>query len=902
MASALDLAFFGAKIGHETGPGQSVTRRVLPAKTDRMIRPTLLFVVLAGAASFAQAPTVQAPQAVFRSGVEIVRLDVRVVDADGRPVKDLRAEEINVYEGGQRRPIVLFQHIAEPTGTYLEVARRTIGGEVSTNQGSPRGHLYVLVFDQNHITPGNEQRVRIAAERFLQKRTLPGDRVALYALPGPGPQLAFSSNVKLAVSELTKIRGSLDRNAFTSAGAMSLFEAFQITRGDANALERVAARAVSTTGLVDLLPGTSNRRTPPTTQVADVTRIVTDNARTVVSQADSQARMFLFSLADVIRGLAGIEGRKAVIIVSEGFFSDNLARELEQVASAAAQAYAVVYSLDLNRRGAEISAADPVGGEQYAETQSRLEPLGTLAADTDGQLVLDAGSRADRALNQVADMSQDYYLVGFEPDASALANRDRYRRVTLSVSRPGVRVHARTGYSLRDPASVRDRRRAIDAALSAPFPQPGVPVEVTTYVMRGTSRGVHRVIVSLQAEVPVRSTRAPSADVVFVVKNASDGRVLTSGSDTMPLPAGARPGSTTGLGRFQAQFNAPPGEYLMRVAVREPGGSLGTADRRFEVRALDGVDITASDLIIGPATGRLPVRAVVRPDDGLTGLLEVYARRPADLDRIQVAFNLTRIGQETPVTAARADLLEVKTLAGGASRGAKIELPLNDIPAGQYLVRATVTAGGETVTELAREVEILPPGTPVDVDAVAPPERVPPVSILAGDLGLRLISALRDMRTDRGVVAAADQATAGDWKKVEATLRQAAPTYPARVLRGLAWFAGERFDESAGELNAALAFPSPEAAASPGDAKIRAMTSFLLGWVHACGGNELEAISAWRNATLLDPVLIPPYLALADMYVKRSQPALAAQVLRAGLAVVPGSFELQNKLSLVVGR
>jgi len=418
--------------------------------------------------------------------------------------------------------------------------------------------------------------------------------------------------------------------------------------------------------------------------------------------------------------------------------------------------------------------------------------------------------------------------------------------------------------------------------------------------MRGTGRAVHRVIVSLQADVPLRSTRAPSADVVFVVKNASDGRVLTSGSDTMPLPAAARPGSTSGLGRFQVQFNAPPGEYLMRVAVREPGGSLGTADRRFEVRALDGVDITASDLIIGPRTGRLPVRAVVRPDDGLTGLLEVYARRPADLDRIRVAFSLTGIGQERPVTTAHADLLEVKVLAGGASRGAKIELPLNDIPAGQYLVRATVTAGGETVTELAREVEILPSGAPLD--EVAPPERVPPVAILAGELGSRLISALRDMPADRGVVLAADQAAAGDWTKVEATLRRAAPTYPARVLRGLASFAAEHFDESAAELTAALALPSP-GVASPGDAKMRAIAWFLLGWAHAYGGNELEAITAWRNATLLDPALIPPYLALADMYVKRSQPALAAQVLRAGLAVVPGSVELQNKLSfLVVGR
>ena len=40
----------------------------------------------------------------------------------------------------------------------LALAQRTIASEVSTNQGSPRGNVYVLVFDQLHIMPGNEQR------------------------------------------------------------------------------------------------------------------------------------------------------------------------------------------------------------------------------------------------------------------------------------------------------------------------------------------------------------------------------------------------------------------------------------------------------------------------------------------------------------------------------------------------------------------------------------------------------------------------------------------------------------------------------------------------------------------------------------------------------------------------
>ncbi len=172
------------------------------------------------------------PQATFKAGVELVRLDVRVVDGAGLPVKDLKANEVQVLEGDTQRPVVLFQHVAEPVGSYLETARRTIGAEVSTNQGSPRGHLYVFVFDENHISPGNEARARQAVDRFLHTRVKPGDRVALYALPGPGPQIPFTGNVALALAELPKVRGMLDRTGLTPIGDMTDYEAFQITRGN----------------------------------------------------------------------------------------------------------------------------------------------------------------------------------------------------------------------------------------------------------------------------------------------------------------------------------------------------------------------------------------------------------------------------------------------------------------------------------------------------------------------------------------------------------------------------------------------------------------------------------------------------------------------------------------------
>ena len=148
----------------------------------------------AGAMLVTVCPTVYAGQTppapqtpVFTSGLDLVRMDVRIVGDDGRPLKDVRRDEIEVVDEGTERPILLFQHVEQPDGTYADAALRTIAAEVSTNQGAPRGNLYILAFDQAHIAAGTEQRARRAAAQFLRTRVGPGDRVALYALPGPGP-------------------------------------------------------------------------------------------------------------------------------------------------------------------------------------------------------------------------------------------------------------------------------------------------------------------------------------------------------------------------------------------------------------------------------------------------------------------------------------------------------------------------------------------------------------------------------------------------------------------------------------------------------------------------------------------------------------------------------------------
>ncbi|MDE3154563.1 MAG: VWA domain-containing protein [Acidobacteriota bacterium] len=852
--------------------------------------------------TFAAAPPQAAPpqgEPTFKAGVELVRLDVQVTTDAGRPIEDLRQHEVQVIENGRPRPVLFFQHVRQPSVSYLDAAARTIGSEVSTNQGAPRGHLYVLVFDQDHITSGTEQKVRRAAEAFLKARLRPGDRVAVYGLPGPGPRIGFTGDLRLADAELRKVRGGLDRIGLGGLGSMNVDEAYEILRGNEAVLERVvegrSQAATSSNILADVArPGIGE-------DLTTARQLAREDAQTIVANADQKTRLFLSSFADLIRSLRLVEGRKTILLFSDGFFGDHISSQLENVAAAAAQSYSVIYAFDLNNRSIDLSQSyGGRGNDQQVEIEDRISPLATLSIETDGRLFNDAGDWLPRAIDTVAAASGDYYLVGFEPSPDALRHRDGYHPVTVRVSRPGAHVSTRTGYALEPLPTPADRRQSINAALSAPFPEQGLPVDYTTYELRGSSTDQARVVLSASAELPLATKQHKTADIVFVTRSAEDGRVVASGTDTMALPTQAPPGATSGTGTYQVKFDAPPGDYLMRVIVREPGGLVGSADRRFTVRPLGGPGVTVSDLILGtPRVGRLPAQPRAWTNDVLDGFVQLYARTPGPLQEATVSFAMSPLGSSGSGLTLTGRPLQVVNDPAGLERDVTFQLPLGETPPGTYLVKATVRAGGETVAERERQVQVVPGDAPVTRTAAAgaghTEETAPaaavapdPADVLQGDVARDYLESLRQgVTVDSPLWRATAFALDGRWPKAEAALgRVDAGSAPGLGLQGLAAMARHDFPAAGASLHAALRL-------DPRDGRL----AFLAGWADRGAGDAQQAIGDWRNAALLDPTLIPAHLALADAYVALGQPALAIQALQAGLRAVPDSPELRNRLA-----
>src|SRR5262245_53362947 len=115
--------------------------------------------LLSGAAPGVSAQQSQPEQAPsFRSGVEVVSLDVGVVDKQGVPIRGLTPADFVVTVAGQQRRVVTADFVNRDA-TPVSKTVQTDGAAISTNQGAGIGRLYAFIVDQNTLDLGSTRRV-----------------------------------------------------------------------------------------------------------------------------------------------------------------------------------------------------------------------------------------------------------------------------------------------------------------------------------------------------------------------------------------------------------------------------------------------------------------------------------------------------------------------------------------------------------------------------------------------------------------------------------------------------------------------------------------------------------------------------------------------------------------------
>ena len=171
-----------------------MTRRTsTPLHTFPMSIAAIVLLMLVGPASRAQTPTPSeqtAPPFAERIDVRLVTIPVLVRDSQGRPVTNLRADEIQIVDGKQTYPAAFvspFYEGAETRKDLPEVRLMTQvpGGSVEVARSSAREPRHLLILaDVINDPPMGRKDAMDALSRFIEQELDPSFQVALMTYDG----------------------------------------------------------------------------------------------------------------------------------------------------------------------------------------------------------------------------------------------------------------------------------------------------------------------------------------------------------------------------------------------------------------------------------------------------------------------------------------------------------------------------------------------------------------------------------------------------------------------------------------------------------------------------------------------------------------------------------------------
>lgn len=654
-------------------------------------------------------PQTPPAQPSFPAEAEIVTVDVVVADREGRPVTDLAPSEFTVKEDGAVQTVTAFERVHRPAPTAesppTERGPASPRPHVSSNRtGEARAaRAFMIVYDDLHLDTSQAQRAREAARDFLGSGAPDGDMVGIVAT---GTDASWVGRMPEARAGLLQVLERLPgrRRIDSVRDYMSDYEAMRIWQDDDPVVtERVARRFLQTQAIVPENAGSVDvreQRGDPSSWAA----YVRARAGEVYSRATQNNEAALAVMTRAVESLAGVRGRKTLVLLSGGFVHDPRLPGFRNVVTAARRANVAVYFIDargLDAGGTALGAemgvpiAAEVMGSQLAEAAEAREGSESIADDTGGFTVKNANDLAG-GLRRIARESRSYYLLGYTP---ARPGRDgRFRRIEVRVARPGVTVRARRGYYApaagERPAPAKDA--AIQRALDSPLELPDVPLSAAAHVFGETSLGKAQVLVTVEPDLRGFAFREEGGlaldtlDFLLVVAHRATAEHFRFDHQfEMKLSPESR-------GRLEREgfpitrsFDLDPGPWQARVVVRDRNsGRLGSLTHEFEVPPLEGLRLSTPVLSDRLGEGRESGVAQVvahrrfAPASTLHCRFEVYGATPDESGTPRVSAGFA-VRYEDGRLLAAAGATPVRPSPEGLFVRS-IGIPLGEAPPGSY--------------------------------------------------------------------------------------------------------------------------------------------------------------------------------------------------------------------------
>jgi len=526
-----------------------------------------------------------------------VQVPVNVVDRDGRPVRGLTAEDFELYDRGDRQTInglqVVDLDVVEPGPTASQT-------EIDAAVPAAARRHFLLLFDLTFSEPAAVTKARRAAQEFVLRELHPTDlaAVAVYTVD-MGPRLVVT---------FTPDRAQLAR-ALDTLGAPRLLD----QRASLDPLRFMIVDPNRTGGSSFGLTSTNttNRDVLLTGQEAAIQAylqvIANEMEKAEKSYERGRVASWVSSLGDMAKMLSGVQGRKYVVLFSEGFdgrlmlgrgpdASDPKAIQDRQAISTGQQWFADMDDIygntalqnhvtrmmgEFRRADCIIQAVDISGlGSESAEARraksTGRDALFFMANETGGSLFENTNDFGEQ-LASVLERSTVTYVLSFSPTDLELDGS--YHRLRIKL-RDGAVPHSveitnRDGYYAPRPfEELHPMEKALLAAdaIASAAPRKDIDVDVLAAPFRANETESYvPVIVEIGGEGLIRgqSKDKLSAEIYAYVSNEK-GEMADFFTQLVNLELsdqGRELLGETGL-KYYGHMDLSPGKYLIRVMVR----------------------------------------------------------------------------------------------------------------------------------------------------------------------------------------------------------------------------------------------------------------------------------------------------------------------------------------------
>jgi len=605
---------------------------------------------------------------------------VTVVDDKGKPISTLTPADFVVRIDGNPRRVVTAEWVSL-LGDAGAAPSAPPDGYSSNESAAGGGRLIVIAVDQPNIRFGGAMAIAKAANGFID-RLLPSDRVAVAGIGLGAPSTVFTSDrtrVKQAISRMVGQKMVQMR----STHSIALVEAIAIERGEPGALDTLVARECAGMGSQEVL----------------ACRVEVEmEAREKGHSASQEGDESVQALTALFTGLRAIDAPKTLILISEGFVSNDNMSRIAELGAMAAAARTSLYALKLDSQLFDITNAR-APANAFADRQAQSEGLETLASASRGALFSVTGA-AEGLFDRISSELSGYYMLGVESDGRDKDGKPHPIRVDVPRKGAVVRSRRQLVNAASDRPAPRTPRAAAQAALASPLIVTALPVRVASFALQGPERD--KVQLLLHGDIGTDYAASKVVSVGYVITNA-EGRVVDNkAADMRLLPVMS--GVPSPL-QFTAGASLAPGDYTLKVAVAE-GDRVGSVEHVVHAVLPVGNGVTLSELMVG---GPIEVGELLTPTIGyqinfgsVHGYVEAYG---AKTDGLTMEFEIAT----TPEAPALLNVdVPIHTVSDARAIFSKV-MPSQSLPPGKYVLRAILSADGASIRTLTRGFEIAPP-------------------------------------------------------------------------------------------------------------------------------------------------------------------------------------------------